>query len=391
MEANTRWLLPEGVDELLPPEASQAEALRRRLLERFDAWGYELVMPPVIEYLDALLTGTGRDLDAQTFKVTDQLSGRTLGVRPDITPQAARIDAHQLRREGVTRLCYAGSTLQARAEGPAASRNATQVGAELYGHAGVASDQEIISLMLDTLRQAGVEGLHLDIGHVGIFRALLDELDLPQAAEEALFEALQRKAGDEVATVLADAGVEARRADRIRALAGLHGGDEVLEQARDVLAGAGSSVTEALEALRTVTEGLREREPETPLHYDLAELRGYRYHTGVVFAAYTPGYGEEVARGGRYDGIGRAFGRPRPATGFSTELKTLLQLGGGHGGAAYGGILAPWGHDPALLSRVEALRAAGERVVWQLPGDSARHGCDRRLVARDGEWTIEQE
>ncbi|MBK5942974.1 MAG: ATP phosphoribosyltransferase regulatory subunit [Halorhodospira halophila] len=392
MDRKARWMLPDGVDELLPPEAAQAEALRRRLLDLFDSWGYELIMPPFIEYLEALLTGTGRDLDVQTFKVTDQLSGRTLGVRPDITPQAARIDAHQLRREGITRLCYIGSTLQARAEGPAGSRNAVQLGAELYGHAGVESDLEVISLMLATLRAAGVEQLHLDVGHVGIFEALLEDLGLGPAAEEALLDALQRKAGDEIAVVLAEAGVETAQAERLSALVGLHGGVEVLERAQTVLGWAGPAVAEALEQLRVVADSLARREPELPLHLDLGELRGYRYHTGLVFAAYTPGYGQELARGGRYDGIGRAFGRPRPATGYSADLKALLNLGGGVAGPAGGGVLAPWGDDPALHARVAELRAAGERVVWQLPGDEQdNHGCDRRLVERNGTWELDTE
>ena len=392
MDRKARWMLPDGVDELLPPEAAQAEALRRRLVDLFDSWGYELIMPPFIEYLEALLTGTGRDLDVQTFKVTDQLSGRTLGVRPDITPQAARIDAHQLRREGLTRLCYIGSTLQARAEGPAGSRNAVQLGAELYGHAGVESDLEVIALMLATLRAAGVEALHLDVGHVGIFEALIEDLGLGEAAEDALLDALQRKAGDEIAAVLAEAGVETARAERLSALVGLHGGVEVLERAQTLLGWAGPAVAEALEQLRTVADSLARREPELPLHLDLGELRGYRYHTGLVFAAYTPGYGQELARGGRYDGIGRAFGRPRPATGYSADLKALLALGSGGYEPAAGGVLAPWGDDPALHARVAELRAAGERVVWQLPGDEQdNHGCDRHLVERNGTWELDTE
>ncbi|MFW6380160.1 MAG: ATP phosphoribosyltransferase regulatory subunit [Halorhodospira sp.] len=389
MDWKAHWMLPEGVDELLPPEAAQAEGLRRRLLDLYQGWGYELIMPPFIEYLTALLTGNGRDLDVQTFKVTDQVSGRTLGVRPDITPQAARIDAHQLRREGITRLCYIGSTLQARAEGPAGSRNAVQLGAELYGHAGMESDLEIISLMLASLRCAGMEGLHLDIGHVGIFRALISEMGLDGTTEEALFDALQRKAEDEILAVLREAGVEQAQAERLGALARLHGGVEVLERAQTVLGWAGSAVAAALAELQAVAESLQRREPDVALHFDLGELRGYRYHTGLVFAAYTPGYGRELARGGRYDGIGAAFGRQRPATGYSADLKALLALAGDFDKPACGGVLAPWGDDLALLRRVAELRRAGERVVWQLPGDAEHHGCERRLVARNGTWELE--
>ncbi len=392
MDQKTRWMLPEGVDELLPPEAAEAEALRRRLLDLYRAWGYELVMPPFIEYLDALLTGSGRDLDVQTFKVTDQLSGRTLGVRPDITPQAARIDAHQLRSDGVSRLCYIGSTLQARPEGPSGTRNAVQLGAELYGHSAVESDLEILSLMLDTLRTAGVEDFHIDVGHVGIFRALVEDLRLPAETEEQVFDALQRKASDGLAAALQDAGVGTAEAERITALAELHGGLEVLEHADTLLGWAGEAVSDALGQLHSVADSLQRTEPDIPLHFDLGELRGYRYHTGLVFAAYTPRHGQEIARGGRYDGIGRAFGRPRPATGFSGDLKTLLNLGGASGVAeSANGILAPWGDDPALHQRVAELRAAGHRVVWQLPGDSGEHGCSRRLVERNGTWQLDTE
>lgn len=390
MDPKARWLLPEGVDELLPPYAEEAERLRRRLLDLYGSWGYELVMPPFIEFLEALEIGAGQELGVQTFKLTDQLSGRTLGVRPDITPQAARIDAHQLRRDGVTRLCYIGSVLQARPEGPAGSRNAVQVGAELYGHDGLESDLEVLGLMLETVRSAGIEALCLDLGHVGILRSLMAEVALAPATEEALFAALQRKATDEVEALLREAGVGAEPTGWLTALARLHGGIEVLDEAQRRLAGAGEGVQRAIEELRRLASSLAVREPALELHFDLGELRGYRYHTGVVFAAYTPGHSQEVARGGRYDGIGRAFGRPRPATGYSTDLKTLLALGRRHeAGGEEGGILAPWRDEPALIERVAALRRAGERVVWQLPGDTGRHGCDRRLVERDGTWAVE--
>ncbi|MBK1734820.1 ATP phosphoribosyltransferase regulatory subunit [Halorhodospira abdelmalekii] len=433
MERQAPWLLPDGVDELLPPQAAQAEALRRRLIDLHTVWGYELIMPPFVEFIEVLLSGTGHDLDLQTFKITDQLSGRMLGVRPDITPQAARIDAHQLRRPGVTRLCYLGSVLQARPEGPAGSRNALQLGAELYGHAGIESDLEILSLMLETLRAAGLEALHLDIGHVGFFRTLSAQAGLDARQEGALYDALQRKAVDEMADVLAQAGVgDARLAERLASLARLHGAaDAVLAEAQGTLRGIDPALDQALAALQRLADSLARRAPWLDLCFDLGELRGYRYHTGLVFAAYVPDHPQEVARGGRYDGIGRAFGRPRPATGYSTDLKTLLALGGGSAAAASaagGGILAPWGEDAALLEQVQRLRQQGERVVWQLPPDRpeepqqrddggpkerqqrlghestrvegtaegtdepvgpGEQGCDRRLVARNGRWEVE--
>lgn len=385
------WLLPEGVDELLPPRAQQAEKLRRRLLDLHSSWGYELVMPPLIEFLDALLTGIGGDLDLQTFKLTDQLSGRLLGVRPDITPQAARIDAHQLRRQGVTRLCYLGSVLQARSEGPAGSRNAVQVGAELYGHSGIESDLEILSLMLEVLRTAGLDKLHLDIGHVGIFRSLSTQAGLDTTDERALFDLLQRKAADEIVAMLANAGVDSQLAGRLAALARLHGGHEVLERARIQLGGSNAGLDSALDELQHLLGSLAEREPQVDVCLDLGELRGYSYHTGIAFAVYTPGSSQEVARGGRYDGIGKAFGRPRPATGYSTDLKTLLTLSAPDitNAVEGGGILAPWFDDRGLTDRVRELRAQGERVIWQLPGDGERHGCDRQLVERNGYWEVE--
>ncbi|BAU57196.1 ATP phosphoribosyltransferase regulatory subunit [Halorhodospira halochloris] len=392
MQRQAPWLLPDGVDELLPPRAQQAEELRRRLLDLHRAWGYELIMPPFIEFLDALLTGTGGDLDLQTFKLTDQLSGRMLGVRPDITPQAARVDAHQLRREGVTRLCYLGSVLQARGGGAAQSRNAVQLGAELYGHSGIESDLEVLSLMLETLRSAGVQDLHLDIGHVGIFQALSARAELDSADEAALFDLLQRKAADEISTMLANSGVAAELNGMFCSLASLHGSPEVLELARAKLGGVDEGVDSALDELQQLLGSLATREPGINVCIDLGELRGYRYHTGIAFAAYTPGLSQEVARGGRYDGIGKAFGRPRPATGYSTDLKRLLNLSQSDTGTMaqdYGGVLAPWMEDRALLNRVRELRAQGERVVWQLPGDADRHGCNRRLVERNGKWELE--
>lgn len=389
MNRETRWLLPDGVDELLPPEAAQAEHLRRTLLDQHAAWGYELVMPPFVEHLDALLTGTGGELDLQTFKVTDPQSGRLLGIRADMTPQAARIDAHQLRREGVTRLCYLGSTLHSRPDGLAASRNPVQLGAEVYGHPGFESDVEVIELMLAALQTAGLQSIHLDLGHVGVFRALVADAGLDGRTEHALFDALQRKATDEMAAVLSRAGVTGAPADRLVALARLHGGIDVLDTAGIELQGAGQPVDEALRDLWAIASSLERRQPGVPLHFDLGELRGYRYHTGAVFAAYQPGHGVAVARGGRYDGIGEAFGRPRPATGYSTDLRTLLRLGVQGAGPEPTGILAPWRDDLNLMKRVEALRSAGERVIWQLPGDPSDPACDRILVERGGSWEVE--
>ncbi|MGD1984503.1 MAG: ATP phosphoribosyltransferase regulatory subunit, partial [Chromatiaceae bacterium] len=301
MNPNTTWLLPEGIDELLPAQARALEGLRRDLLDTYATWGYQLVITPFIEFLDALLTGTGRDLELQTFKLTDQASGRLLGVRADITPQAARIDAHRLRHDAPTRLCYIGSVLRTRGDGLSGSRSPLQIGAELYGHAGVASDVEIVCLTLETLRIAGLTNVYLDLGHVGIFRALARAAGLDAGTEAELFEALQRKASAEIADLVSRYGVAAPLNEMLCVLAELNGGEEVLPRARKLLAAAPPAVADAIDYVEAVAEALRRRLPGLPVHFDLAELRAYHYQSGVVFAAFVPGEGQEVARGGRYD------------------------------------------------------------------------------------------
>lgn len=386
-----RWLLPDGVDEILPPRAFALERLRRELLDCYYCWGYDLVMPPTIEYLESLLTGAAHDLDLQTFKLTDQLTGRMMGVRADITPQAARIDAHQLRRNCPVRLCYLGTVLQTRMEGPGSSRNPLQIGAELYGHAGFESDAEIIALMLETLRIAGVVQPHLDLGHVGIFRGLAAQAGLDPEAEKRLWDALQRKAGAEIDAILSSLGVAEPLHRMLAALPEFSGGVEVLDQANADLMAADDCVHQALRELSSIASALQRGLPGTPLHFDLGELRGYQYHTGVVFAAFIAGHSHEVARGGRYNHIGRVFGRSRPATGFSADLKTLFALSERGQEATVRGIAAPYEDDVALLDKVGELRAAGERVVWLLPGHETglqAMGCDRRLVKHNGGWQV---
>lgn len=387
---NDRWLLPEGIVELLPEQAQQLEQLRRRLLDSFHAWGYELVMPPLIEYLESLQVGTGNDLDLQTFKLIDQLTGRLMGVRADMTPQVARIDAHILKRDLPTRLCYIGPVLHTRPSGFQRSRAPLQVGAELYGHAGIESDVEILRLMVETLRQAGVEDIHIDLGHVGIYRELVKEAGLSAEQEVTLFEALQRKARPDIDACLAQWSVAQPLRDQLASLVQLNGDRSVLEQARQVLDNAGAGVRAALDNLTRIAALAERHIGDLPLYFDLAELRGYRYQTGVVFAAFVPGHGQEIARGGRYDDIGKAFGRARPATGFSSDLKTLVGLSR-RTPVAGGGIFAPADEDAALDARVAELRAAGERVVAMLPGQvghAADFGCDRLLQRDAGEWCV---
>jgi ATP phosphoribosyltransferase regulatory subunit len=391
VSADETWLLPEGIDELLPAQARALEQLRRELLDRYATWGYQLVVTPFIDYLESLLTGTGRDLALQTFKLTDQVSGRLLGVRADITPQAARIDAHRLRHEAPTRLCYLGSVLRTRGDGFGGSRSPLQIGAELYGHAGVDSDVEIVCLVMETLRIAGLEEVYLDLGHVGIYRALAAAAGLDERQEEALFEALQRKAGADIDALVDDFGVERPLRDMLSALAELNGGAEVLGEARRRLANAPAEVAAAIDYVAAVADCLRRCQPDLPVHFDLAELRAYRFHTGIVFAAFVPGEGQEVARGGRYDQIGEVFGRARPATGFSADLKTLMRLGSRELQALSGAVLAPSDPDPDLQARVAQLRAAGTVVVRALPdqgGSPTQMGCSHRLHKQAGAWEI---
>lgn len=391
MSRQDRWLLPEGIEELLPLEAEQLEALRRSLLDLFRSWGYELVMPPLVEYVESLLTGTSNDLDLKTFKITDQLTGRLMGVRADMTPQAARIDAHRLKRTTPVRLCYLGTVLHTLPDGFARSRNPLQVGAELYGHAGIESDLEVLSLMLETLTTTGVPGICLDLGHVGIYRGLVREANLNQEQEKTLFDALQRKAGSEIEELLSSFTLTKTYRQRFALLAGLNGGAEVLEEGRSVLRGASAETLNALEGLCSLAQAVQRRLPETPLHFDLAELRGYHYHTGAVFAAYVAGHGQAVAQGGRYDDIGAVFGRARPATGFSADLKTLGSLSSMAAPVAVDAIFAPCMEDAALEAMIRSLRTQGERVLCALPGQEggAREmGCERELKLDQGSWVV---
>lgn len=391
MSGIDHWLLPEGIEELLPDQAWRLELVRRRLLDVYRSWGYGLIIPPMVEFLESLLTGTGHDLDLQTFKLTDQLTGRLLGVRADMTPQAARTDAHALKRDEPVRLCYLGTVLHTRPDGFAGSRSPLQVGCELFGHAGTESDLEVMGLMLETLKITGNDQVHLDLGHVGIFRGLARAAGLNPAQEADLFDVLQRKALPEIEALLSSFGTPSPWKQRLARLASLHGGAEVLDAARGLLAGAGAAVVAALDNLSAIAAQARHRWPELPLHFDLAELRGYGYQTGVVFAAFVPGCGQEVARGGRYDQIGEVFGRARPATGFSADLRTLLALSTTDPSVAQDAIYAPAVEDAALQQAVAALRVAGERVIAALPGqvgDAGSMGCNRELVQQGGSWVI---
>ncbi len=385
MTSVDRWQLPDGMEEVLPAQADIVERLRRQLLDLYRSWGYELVIPPLMEFTESLLVGLGQDLDLLTFKMTDQLSGRTLGVRADITPQVARIDAHSLAQEGVSRLCYAGSVLHTRPKTLTASRSPIQLGAELYGDNSLAADVEVIRLMLATLQTAGLDQVSLDLGHVGVYEAVLDTLALTGEQEQSVFDALQRKSVPDLEVVLAEVDQDAR--ELVIALADLHGDESVLVRARELFADRVPAALAAIDAVQEVATDVSNRDPGMDIYYDLAELRGYHYHTGIVFAAYVPGHGQALANGGRYNDVGGVFGRARPATGFATDLKALMALVA-ENPARQGAVSMPDSDDPALLQKVDELRAAGDIVINCL-SSAPDPRCDRQLVERDGEWHVE--
>ncbi|MGB1884372.1 MAG: ATP phosphoribosyltransferase regulatory subunit [Gammaproteobacteria bacterium] len=389
MTRGNPWLLPEGVDEVLPPDAWRLERLRRRLLDIFERSGYQLVIPPLVEYLDSLLSGIGEDLDLQTFRLTDQVSGRAMGVRADITPQVARIDAHRLATEAPQRLCYIGPVVHTRPDKFAGSRNPLQLGAELYGHRGIESDAEIITLLLDILRAAGVDNITIELGHMGLFHAICESAAFSAEFESKVLDMLLMKDKTGLQSLLADTGADV--SNHLLALLTLNGDASTVSAARDQLADAPDSVRTALGEMTALVELLGARAPDLDIHIDFAELRGYRYHTGIIFAAYTPAAGRAIAWGGRYDNIGETFGRARSATGFSTDLKVLTALSD-DAAVELNRIFAPSGTSPDLLAAIRDYRAAGYVVVQALPGqqgDAAALGCTQFLSDESGTWQLE--
>lgn len=400
MSVRDRWLLPEGVEEILPEEAFRLESLRRRILDLYGSWGYDLVIPPLIEYLDSLLVGSSHDLDLQTFKITDQLTGRMMGLRADITPQVARIDAHCLVQRGEAcqhlpvRLCYSDSVAHTRPRGLLASRVPIRIGAELFGHAGIACDVELICLMYETLQQANIQDVHIVLGHVGIFRSLVRESQLSAQSERELFDAMQRKAYSEIDQLL-DIRVEDTEIRRmLRELSRLSGDESVLTAALESFRHAPSSVQKEMRELEAIATGVKQRLPDILLDYDLCELRGYEYHTGIVFAAYSASYGRALAQGGRFDDIGEVFGRARPASGFDADLKVIVRLSKDQLSRRRA-ISAPAAEDVNLWVCIRELRAAGERVIVDLTtaaldnADLRLLGCDRRLVRVATKWQVQ--
>jgi len=381
------WVLPDHIADVLPSEARHIEELRRELLDTARSYGYELVMPPLLEYIDSLLTGTGEALDLQTFKLVDQLSGRTLGLRADTTPQVARIDAHLLGRSGLTRLCYCGPVLHTRPARPHATREPLQFGAEIYGHAGPEADLEILQLAIDTLGAARVSGLHLDLADARIVGSLLDGAGLSDEARHDIHAALAVKDASRLAHLTT--GLPVERREGLLALVGLYGDIQVLDQAAQKLPRL-PAIAQALEQLRWLAGQVR----GLTVSFDLGDSRGYAYYSGIRFAIYAKGASDALVRGGRYDGVGAVFGhridRDRPAVGFSLDLKELV--------AAVPAlplrtaIRAPWGDAPALRAAIASLRQSGETVVCVLPGhedEIDEFHCDRELIETAGQWVIQ--
>ena len=389
MTTTNRWLLPEGVEEILPPKAIQLERLCREIVDLFGSWGYEFVIPPMIEYLESLLTGTGEDLDLKTFKLTDQLSGRLMGIRADMTPQVARIDAHLLKRDIPTRLCYLGSVLHARPSKSGDTRIPLQLGAELYGHAGVASDIEIVKLMLATLKHAGIDNTYMDLGHIGVFRSLSAASTLDDNQRKTVFDILQRKAKDELKQLYKEWNISDEGSDALSDLIEFNGDVSILKQAKQRFKKVSSDVSQYIEELEALVRSIEDNS-DVNINIDLAELRGYHYHTGMVYTAFVPGKGEGIAFGGRYDDIGKAFGRARPATGFSTDVKSLIKFKADYKKGVTK-IFAPVSDDAVLQEKIDALRDKGEIIIQQLDGqqaDAKAMGCERQLVLENGEWLI---
>lgn len=392
MSSRTRWLLPAGIEEVLPENAAILESYRRKLLDLFASWGYQLVIPPFIEFLDSLLVGECEDLNLQTFKLTDQLSGRTMGVRADMTPQVARIDAHMLKTDAPTRLCYCGTVLHTRPESAGGTRSPLQIGAELYGHNGITSDVEIISLMTSTLHTSGIDNILLDLGHTGIYEALIKKANFSNEIELDLFSMLQRKSTPDIEALLQSVECSVELKIAILNLVNLHGSSQVLDLAKQQLKIGGAELLQCIEYIENLSTSLSTRLSNTKIHYDLAESRGYHYQQGIVFTAFCAARGDELARGGRYDNIGETFGRARPATGFSSDLRQLITASNHQLRSLSSAIFAPSLADKDLAEVIKQLRADGETIITALREDDSDEaklaGCSRTLQNENNKWVI---
>ena len=384
-----RWLLPDGIDEVLPEQAYLVEKMRREIIDLYHNWGYDLVIPPMVEFTESLLSGSGQDLDLMTFRLTDQLSGRLMGVRADITPQVARMDAHSLNLSIPGRFCYAGTVLHTLPRGPLESRSPISVGVELFGESSVSADIEIIELFLSTLSVAEIRDVSLDLGHVDIVRGLIAEANLSVVLEAEVFDLLQRKARTELAFWISENIQNEQLSTWLNNLPQLTGGVEILETAKAALDGAPEVVVNALNQLETTIHSLDIS--NLNVHLDLSEMPGYHYHTGIVFAAYIQGHGKALGNGGRYDHVGEAFGRSRSATGFAFDLKTLVAQGSCSPSGSLG-IFAPFCPDSSRREEIKSLRKQGFRVVEGFENqviDYDELKCDRQLVKIDEKYVVE--
>jgi len=391
MTITKRWLLPEGVDEILPPRAILLEQMCRKLIDLFSSWGYEFVIPPMMEYLESLLTATGEDLDLQTYKITDQLSGRLMGIRADITPQVARIDAHLLKRNIPTRLCYLGSVLHSRTNNSGDSRSPLQLGAELFGHEGVSSDIEIVKLMLATLDAVRISNICLDVGHIGIFRSLISKSQLNSMQESEVFEIVKRKAKDELKIFYKKLKINDDSSKAMLDLIDLHGDAGILDDAIHAFDKLSPDIRKYINEVKTLTDSIIDKF-DVSINIDLSELRGYNYHTGMIYTAFVPNEGKGIAFGGRYDDIGSAFGKARPATGFSTDMKQLLELQNISEDTP-DKIFAPVDDNDSLQKKITELREQGKIVIQELEGQNAtakEMNCSQTLVCENDQWVVKE-
>jgi ATP phosphoribosyltransferase regulatory subunit len=391
LNSGDHWLLPVGVEETLPTEAARIERLRRKVLDLLNSWGYELVMPPLMEFLDSLLTGVGHGLEIETFKLTDQISGRMMGVRADMTPQVARIDAHYLRSNGPRRLCYFGPVLRTRPDCLGCSRVPLQLGAELFGVKSSQADIEIVELLMETLSSIGLENLHVDLGHMGIFQGLSRTENLDAQAQEKLSTAIGSRSRDDVAHLCESLGLSLRATELFVLMTAASGEVDTLSSVSEKFSGASEEVTESFENLSQISTSLKKRLPATRLYYDLAALKGQSYHNGLVFSVYMPGSGRAIASGGRYDDIGKAFGRARAATGFSLDLRAISSYVKQSDMDTVQSIYASFKDDPGLFEAVRQLRQQGRRVIFCYDNEQLDKNNENslQLILKDGKWIVE--
>ena len=386
MSSADRWQLPEGVDEILPESALTIERLRRQLLDLYQRWGYDLVIPPMIEFTDSLLIGLGSDIDLLTFRITDQMSGRMMGIRADITPQIARMDAHSFIREGASRFCYTGHVLHTKPKTQLATRSPIQAGVELFGEDSINADIEVISLLLESLQTVGMPELNIDLGHVAIYRSLAAAANFTTEQEQSFFDLLQKKSTTDIQRWIGANLSDEQHIRWFRCLPELAGDVTVLSAAKEALAGAPQAVFEAIDEMAAIASVVQSRWPQVQLYYDLSEVRGYHYHTGIVFAAFAPGYGATIARGGRYDSIGSVFGRARPAIGFTVDITTVNLLLSQSSSDPFAAVFVPFDLVQSQWTKVQELRQKGHRVICALSAsDKPASECDQQLVIESGQ------